>query len=355
MILNWFLRGPAHVTVNRRGGSGEGITTTRAVSVTYGAGPPASTETKWRGIGNEPNIAGSTGGFIGLIAGIVIVLIISTFIGIYLWNRYRKRLPPKKGSRSSMVNPLPSLSFSRPSTSDPYAQSASREFEMDQDVELDLGETPKASKFSFNRPVYTRQRSSEWELPVEEPLSARYDDADRNARNDNGKDKGKGKGREHVDVDLPSQPDEVALPLRTKSPRPISPSANHDPRVRSGSINSMSSIGSTPSKRTIRHEGNDKGRGTAEMQEFGSSRMINPFENPYDESRLSPIPLRRADSVTSFDSTASDVAKADTRRFQDGTPTGSSGGEDSDRSVRVSQIREGSRFVERFESKESLT
>ncbi|WWC68647.1 uncharacterized protein I206_102578 [Kwoniella pini CBS 10737] len=340
MYVDWFLRGPINGRMEKRGGSGQGITTTRAASISYGAGPPASTETKWRGIGNEPKIAGSTGGFIGLIAGLVIVLILVTFIGIYLWNRYRKRLPSKKGSHSGMLNPLPSLSFSRPSTSDPYAQSASRAFEMDQDLDLGVGETPKASKFSFTEPVYTRQRSSEWELPVEDPFSSGYD----------GEDGGKGKGRGYIDVELPNQPDEVALPLRNKTTRPISPASGHDTRSRSDSLNSVSSFVSTHSKGTIR----GKGKGRANPLESNSSRIINPFDNPYDESRLSPIPFRRADSMTSLSSTESDGARKDTKRTQGGTPTGSSGGEDSEHSVRVSQIREGSRFVERFESKESL-
>ncbi|WRT65683.1 uncharacterized protein IL334_002628 [Kwoniella shivajii] len=336
MVLHWFLRGPPSSRIKKRGGSGSGITTTRPC-------PPISTETKWRGIGSEPKIAGSTGGFIGLISGIVIVLIILTFVGIYLRNRYRKRLPSKRTHNNP--NPLPSLSFSRPST-DPYAQSSTQrqfqpemdmELETDNEMEMDIGDTPKASKFNFTRPVYTRQRSSDWELPIDNP--------------NNYIGKGKGKGR--VDVKLPNEPSEVALPLRSKSPRPVSPSST--PRSRSNSANSISSTTSTP----IRND--CKGRsGTLEvgpgpnLQTHGS--IINPFENPYDETRLGPIPFGRQGSMSSFDSAESDGDGPEdrTRRFTNETPEGSSGGDDSDRSVRVSQIREGTRFVERFESKESL-
>ncbi|WVW80128.1 hypothetical protein I302_102103 [Kwoniella bestiolae CBS 10118] len=314
MIFTWFIRGPSDGRIERRGGSGSGITTTRAESISYGTGPPASTETKWRGLGDEPKIAGSTGGFIGLISGIAIFLIISTFIGIYLWNRYRKRLPQKSRSQrqSGFHNPIPSFSFSRPSTSnDPYAQP-----EDEVDLDLDPGETPKASKFGFTRPVYSRQRSSEWEVPTETRRNPFEHPEERGW-----KDR----------VELPNEPSEAALPLRTKSPKP---------RSRSGSTSSNGSISITQAK----------GK--------GKDRVVNPFENPYnyDESRLSPSPdpysARRQNSTSSIDSAEDDVPGK--RRAKEGsnTPTGS--GEESESSVRVSQIREGSRFVERFESKESL-
>ncbi|KAK6907330.1 hypothetical protein I203_101322 [Kwoniella mangroviensis CBS 8507] len=305
MIITWFIRGPSEQRFERRGGSGSGITTTRPDSVSYGTGPPASTETKWRGLGDEPKIAGSTGGFIGLISGIAIFLIISTFIGIYLWNRYRKRLPSKTKRKSGFHNPLPSLSFTSHGSDlnrDPYAEQV--DMELNQDQDLDVGDTPKASKFGFTRPVYTRQRSSEWELPVETPPR-------------------------HQSVNLPNHPSEAALPLRTKSPKP---------RSRSNSVSSNASI--SPFTSTM------KGKGK------GTERIVNPFENPYnnyDESRLSPNPYsaRRQGSTTSSLGSADGSGIMDAQR--EDTPSG-----ESDTSVRVSQIREGSRFVEKFESKESL-
>ncbi|WVQ64894.1 uncharacterized protein L199_003063 [Kwoniella botswanensis] len=306
MLIAWFIRGPSEQSLGRRGGSGSGITTTRPESVSYGTGPPASTETKWRGLGDEPKIAGSTGGFIGLISGIAIFLIVSTFIGIYLWNRYRKRLPPKTKRKSGFHNPLPSLSFTSRGSGlnrDPYAEQV--DMELNQDQDLDVGDTPKASKFGFTRPVYTRQRSSEWELPVETPPRAQH-------------------RQQHQPVKLPNQPSEAALPLKTKSPKP---------RSRSSSVSSNGSISTS----------------TSTMK--GKERIINPFENPYnnyDESRLSPNPYsaRRQGSTSSLGSADGSGIMIGQRQ---GTPSG-----ESDTSVRVSQIREGSRFVEKFESKESL-
>ncbi|WWC87866.1 uncharacterized protein L201_002763 [Kwoniella dendrophila CBS 6074] len=352
MLVNWFLRGPASAhMLGERGGGGQGITTTRPASISYGTGPPASTETKWRGIGNEPKIAGSTGGFIGLISGIAVFLVLSTFIGIFLWNRYRRRLPAKnRKSHRNSINPLPSLSFSRPSTSDPYAQPSAQDFDMSMnddevDIGLDPGETPKASKFNFTRPVYARQRSSEWEIPTNTSSTSNVNDGNIDLGG-----RGKGKGKGWIDVELPNQPDEVALPLRTKSPSLVNPAPN--PHSRTNSTTSISSTVSTPSKTR------DKNRGKAGSLEVSSNadtgRMINPFENPYDETRLSPRPSRRQDSMSSLNSVDSNQPRLDARNLEERSSSRSSGGEDSDRSVRVSQIRDGTRFVERFESKESL-
>ena len=157
--------------------------------------------------------AGSTEGFIGLIAvrsvtdfpcmpranmlkGIAAIVVAGVFIGFYIYNRHRRRLP---SSKRSFLDSLPSLSFAR-SSSDPYAKPT-----LGLDDDLD---TPRPPTFGRGRPGYTRQRSSEWEMPFD-------------GRSSGGK--GKGKGRENVDVDMPNEPNEAAYPIRSRSPQPTNP------------------------------------------------------------------------------------------------------------------------------------
>nr|XP_031862937.1 uncharacterized protein CI109_001412 [Kwoniella shandongensis]KAA5530009.1 hypothetical protein CI109_001412 [Kwoniella shandongensis] len=312
----WFLRGYEEGSqIERRGGSGQGITTTATHPTSYLPGPPSSTATKWHGTGKEPQIAGSTGGFIGLISGIAIVVLVSLFAGVYFWNRYRRRIGPKSSNdatRTRSHNPLPSLSFSRPSTSnDPYADTAEER-------------TPKASKFGFTRPVYARQRSSEWDMPM---YSNGEDDSPPAAATAT-------KAGEGGWVNVNS----------TREARPVSPTP----------------LLSTPTKAQSKGKGKER---LLSRQESNSSISKNPFDNPYDDSRLSPIAYRDAHrsqtSVDSLDIGAGQGAQerqsylraGDSRGDDDGSSGGESEGE---RSIRVSQIREGTRFVERFESKESL-
>ncbi|OCF43380.1 hypothetical protein I317_02820 [Kwoniella heveanensis CBS 569] len=328
--------------------------------------------------------------------GIAVVVVISVFAGIWFYNRHRKRLPPKTRTNTRSIvahNPLPSLSFSRPST-DPYAET---ELGSGVKYDSDLDQTPKASRYGFTRPVYTRQKSSssDWDLRMDDseadatgPYELRDEDR---LYGGGGGFSGKGKGKERawskadVEVELPSQPDEAAIPLRTKSPRPgLSSIPSHHSKSSSRSMSSSSL--------TTSDKGGGNGKGMGGSGPLGQGRQhdtptrtvsnINPFEHPYDETRLSPVPshrnprhhgqphhpssLRRHGSQSSFSSVESDIAdekEMRTRRSDAGHGIergGSSGGDstgtsdDDGRSVRVSQIREGSRFVERFESKESL-
>ncbi|WVQ93423.1 hypothetical protein IAU59_000494 [Kwoniella sp. CBS 9459] len=386
--------------LGRRGGSGQGITTTRESNISYGLGPPTSTYTQWRGLGDEPKIAGSTGGFIGLISGIAVVVVVSVFAGIWFYNRHRKRLPPKSNakSRSSIIthNPLPSLSFSRPST-DPYADAEAELHRHRQGDDDDLDQTPKASRHGFTRPVYTRQKSSDWDLRMDDsdadaegngPYELRngdrpYSNNSYSSYNDQWKGKGKGKERAWttegagvgMGVVMPSQPDEAAIPLRTKSPRPGLSSIPSHRAPRSMSSSSLTAAVSDTAIGNIYGNGNGNSTGKTgaksgqqDDDERVKPAIVNPFENPYDDTRLSPIPaMRRHDSQSSFSSMESDIADEKRPNIAgleiERDRGGSSGGDstskststsDDGRSVRVSQIRQGSRFVERFESKESL-
>ncbi|WVF65781.1 hypothetical protein IAT40_000515 [Kwoniella sp. CBS 6097] len=436
--------------LQRRGGSGQGITTTRESGISYGAGPPTSTYTQWRGLGDEPKIAGSTGGFIGLISGIAVVVVLSVFAGIWFYNRHRKRLPSRSGSNSKsssrirstahnrIHNPLPSLSFSRPST-DPYAEA---EAELQTGNDFDLDQTPKANRYGFTRPVYTRQKSSDWDLKMDDdeadangPYELKNDDRfyGYNAKGRKGKDRawpgaGVRGGGVDVDVEMPSQPDEAAIPLRIKSPRPglsaIPSTSNNNtnhtksssrPRSISSSSLTTTTTTLTSTRESRQNHGrdgtivndNDDGNDNSENTGPGVNRAamstmndrnvnINPFENPYDDTHLSPIhshrsqhpnstsamTMKRHGSQSSLSSSSMESDIADEKKGARGSDAdpgygygheieqgGSSGGgsistnrsrstsrsaSDDGRSVRVSQIRQGSRFVERFESKESL-
>ncbi|KAK8861571.1 hypothetical protein IAR55_002393 [Kwoniella newhampshirensis] len=302
--------------MERRGGAGQGITTTAVHLTSYLPGPPSSTITKWRGISGEPTIAGSSGGFVGLISGIAVVVIVSLFAGIYFWNRYRRRIGPKSANSTRSHNPLPSLSFSRPST-DPYAGSGAED------------RTPKASNFGFTRPVYARQRSSEWDMPM-------YGDGDSPPTQIEDR-----VGGSWVEVDKPDTHGEASIPLRTS--RAISPA--------------LSSIPATPTKAQSKGKGKER---LLSRHDSNSSITKNPFDNPYDESHLSPVAYRTHSSQSSVDSVRGRENGGEEQEYlrvregQEDDGASSGGQSDTSSSIRVSRIREGSRFVERFESKESL-
>ncbi|WVR03812.1 hypothetical protein IAU60_000808 [Kwoniella sp. DSM 27419] len=302
MWARWFLHGIEGdlPLLRKRGGAGQGITTTGVASTSWGTGPPQSTQTKWRGLGDEPKIAGSTGGFIGVISGVTVAVLIAVFAAIYSWNRHRRRLP--KQSQPSHL-PVPSLSFSRPSTgTDPYAQ-------VDDSTD---DATPKANRFGFTRPVYARQRSSEWEVPMESP-TARYPHlpSGPGSGSSNGNRQADHSGRGWTYADMPSEPGEAAMPLRSRSPRPFSPG-------------SMSAAGpgaggpGTPlSSVSGRRASKGKGKAVPDALDLPSPsvqpRHINPFDSPYDETRLSPVALRRNQSSTSISSGESDIADGEGR------------------------------------------
>ncbi|ORY24382.1 hypothetical protein BCR39DRAFT_323654 [Naematelia encephala] len=183
----------------------------------------------------------SSGGFIGLISGIAIFIVITLLIGFYLYNRHRRRF--LSNSKRPGLPTLSSLGLGHPSApSDPYDAPV-------QPLE-EGGPTPLAARLG-GRPGYARQRSSEWELPAEPtPTSA--------AR--------KGKDREWIGVDLPGEPDEAAYPLRSRSPRPVSP---------------------RPISPNVSPHGLDNG--------VSAGRIGNPFDDPYDpSSRIHGI--RRSES-----------------------------------------------------------
>ncbi|ODN76675.1 hypothetical protein, variant [Cryptococcus amylolentus CBS 6039] len=245
MILRWST-GESAVRYQKRGGSGYGITTTASSPTSYGAGPPSSTYSRWHGKGSQPEIAGSTGGFIGLISGVAAFVIIATLAGLYLRNRYKKRLPKQAFHPAPRTKPtLPSLSISRPS-SDPYAVGPSAS---------QMNDTPTAtSGSSFARPMYSRHKSSEWDLPLDSAASS-------------GRGTPRKEGYGDLGVDMPEEPGEAAWPLRSVQRRPsFSPHKG-----------SFSSAGSGDD-----YEGKGKGKLYDPPPAAGS--FHNPFDSPFDEA-----------------------------------------------------------------------
>jgi len=343
--------GPSRSRREKRGGSGEGVTTKSAYTSLL-PGPPSSTSTKDRSL--HPEIGGSTAGLIGLISGIAIFLLLSLILGMYLYNRARHRIPSQR-------NPLPSLSFGRSPkvNQDPYAESGQLQ-PLDRDI------TPRSSKFGdlamgfgpgSGRPKYARQRSSEWEIPqISPPVpgSAGY-----------GGGNGKGKGRENgkegwVDVSMPNEPDDAAYPLRSRSPRPVSPVPVTSPMGWSEVI--VEEDGSTVLKA--------KGKGRQFSDTAQTPSRGNPFNDPVDSARLSPpvatsYARRFADSAHDDDDDRDDTAEGGDGAYLRVDRTGSedlesgSGGSTPTgtyESVYVDTVGGGAggRFVERFQSTEDL-
>ena len=132
-------------------------------------------------------------------------------LGFFFYNRHRRRIGSKRGG-------IPSLTFTRSSVLDPYADSSvGVAGAVGGDV---YGDTPSRSGH-FNmgdrgrRPHYIRQRSSEWEIPSPSPVGTPVSVS----RGSIGS-RGSGDG---VMVEMPYEPDEAAYPLRSRSPRPTSP------------------------------------------------------------------------------------------------------------------------------------
>lgn len=170
----------------------------------------------------HPQIAGSSGGFIGLIAvcrsidcfdskltqeGLAFLVFVGLFVGFFLRNRYKKRILPK-----SKRNPLPTLSISHPRpSSDPYADNPNPFSDPE-------APTPRASH--FGRPGYHRQKSEEWEMPSPETSHSSRSLSELSLPSGN---KGKGKEREWIDVNMPREVDDATYPIRSRSPKPPSP------------------------------------------------------------------------------------------------------------------------------------
>jgi hypothetical protein len=84
--------------------------------------------------------------------------------------------------------------------------------------------------------------------------------------------KGKGKQREFADVEIASEPDEAADPLRSRSPRPYSPRLYNDDNASDGS-----------------GHGKEKGRvRPSDLQSAPQTGEANPFESKLDHPRFSP-------------------------------------------------------------------
>ncbi|ORX33698.1 hypothetical protein BD324DRAFT_639196 [Kockovaella imperatae] len=218
----------------KRGGGG--VDGSEEVTLT---GPPSSTVTKDRHI--HPNIKGSTGGFLGLITGIAVVLLLSLFAGFWIYNRRRRRRQHLVGkSRASVFGlPLPGTLSSiegHDDTWDPYADPLPSPHE------------------GGNRPRYARQRSEEWEIPPE-TLYAPTPSRIRGGSRREGDPLGEWE-------EMPNLPGETTAPLRSRSPR-LSP-------LPFGS--------ETPPRQP---ESKGKGTQRAEVQ-------VNPFNSELDPERLSP-------------------------------------------------------------------
>lgn len=240
-----------------------------------------------------------------VLKGLAIFILIAVIAGIYVYNRYRKRIPPKSSNSFisgifSRQNPIvPTLFLSRPST-DPYAQGPSA---------LELNETPKASNFgyAFTRPVYTRQRSSDWDLVFDGSPSP-------NAQRSEW-------SRESMEIDMPDEPGEAAWPIRSIHHRSVSPSH---------SASSSRSTSSTQREREREQECREyKGKGKAlpDDRYDPSFSRSNPFEHPYyaaDSSNFSARdgqnsrgrePLLKTDSGGAYDSADMELPEEKTPRI----------------------------------------
>lgn len=242
-----------------------------------------------------------------LLKGLAIFILVAVIAGIYVYNRYRKRIPPK--SSNSFIfgifpppkKPiLPTLFLSRPST-DPYAQGPSA---------LELNETPKASNFgyAFTRPVYTRQRSSDWDLVFDGSPSP---NSQRNERS-----------RGSMEINMPGEPGEAVWPIRNIHHKSVSPSH---------STSSSTSTSSTQREREREREYREyrgKGKALPEHRYDPSFSRSNPFEHPHyaaDSSNLSARdgqnsrgrePLLRTDSGDAYDSADMEYCEEKTPRIQ---------------------------------------
>ena len=219
--------------------------------------------------------------------GLGVFIVVALLAGLYIYNRIRRRRLARSGL-SQRHSIIPSLSFSRHSDvrdarDDPYADAAAYEYEQP------LTPTPGAS-----RPRYHRQRSSEWELPPE--VSPRLQGVPLPKL-----DKGKSRA-----MDMPSEPDEAAYPLRCRSPRPHSP---------------MSSSASLPEGPFSDHQTPMRAEG-------------NPFEpEAYDTHRLSP---EGAYAVTVQRHSGGDDSDDDRSTIDGRSP------------IAGDRLDEGTRFVEKF-------
>jgi hypothetical protein len=285
--------------------------------------------------------------------GITLVVVICVFIGIFLYNRHRRRLASRggKGGVGRRI-PDPLASTLAPGVgsdiyADPYAEVPTG---------LDEMATPRANKFghAFGRPPIDRLMSEEWEMPYEMEASASSGAAvDRSTGNRDAKGKekaygqggGLGAGRGAglgaglgvgVGVGGSDEPDEEAIPLRSRSPRPVSPS------------------GWDPSSRAHRNIASDS---RAHLDPFGRHAEINA-----DDPQISPPVAKRDLRTTTYESPSVESFEVELERGHTGgrqrgmTRSSSMSSESSERIARVEGgARETGRLAEGHESSETLT
>jgi hypothetical protein len=283
--------------------------------------------------------------------GITLVVVICVFIGIFLYNRHRRRLASrggKGGAGRRIPDPLGSAlgqGVGRDIYADPYAEVPTG---------LDEMATPRADKFghAFGRPPIDRLMSEEWEMPYEtEPPTSRGVAVGRAGnRNAKGKEKaygqgggsgvgagasfegrggGGGSGGEN------DEPDEAAIPLHSRSPRPASP-------------------GWDPSSRANRNIPSDS---RAHLDPFGRHAEINA-----DDPHLSPPVAKRDLRTTTYESPSVESFEVELERGHTGgrqrgmTRSSSMSSEGSERIARVEGgARETGRLAQGHESSETLT
>ncbi|KIR32597.1 hypothetical protein I352_05022 [Cryptococcus deuterogattii MMRL2647] len=315
-MLSWFIGNDQRVA--KRGGAGYGITTTASLWTRASFKYAKSMARYWERARNVRSFlngvsgadcrdsAGSTGGFIGLLSGLAIFVLVAVIAGIYVYNRHRKRIPPKSSNsfisciRSRQKPILPTLFLSRPSI-DPYAQGPSA---------MELNATPNASNFgyAFTRPVYTRQKSSDWDMVFDRSPSPSTQRSEW--------------PRGSTEVDMPGEPGEAAWPIRSMHHRSVSRS-----RSASSSRSTSSTQGEKERERDCREYKGKRKALPDDLYDPSFSRH-NPFEHPYyttDSSNLSgrdnqniraEEPLLRTDSGDAHSSAGMEYPEEKTPRIQ---------------------------------------
>lgn len=175
---------------------------------------------------------------------------------------------------------------------------------------MELNATPNASNFgyAFTRPVYTRQKSSDWDMVFDRSPSPSTQRSEW--------------PRGSMEVDMPGEPGEAALPIRSMHHRSVS---------RSHSASSSRSTSSTQGEKERERDYREyKGKGKARPDDLydPSFSRHNPFEHPYyatDSSNLSGRDnqniggdelLLRTDSGDAYGSAGMEYPEEKTPRLQ---------------------------------------
>ncbi|EIW66553.1 hypothetical protein TREMEDRAFT_65422 [Tremella mesenterica DSM 1558] len=168
--------------------------------------------------------------------GLSIFILLSLFLGIYLWNRHRHRV------RRGPTRTIPSLLFTAPTNTDPYAE-----------------EPFSYTILPATQTTYSNQHDAEWELPLHTSTLR----ANRHLR-------GKRDDWAEAEVDSPglTRREHEDYPFHSQVPRHLSSG---------GMITS-------PSDKEDPREGDRVMRETP----WGPTRIENPFEGGDETMRLSP-------------------------------------------------------------------